>query len=340
MKSIDTVARPGSPDSFVHEAFLYGSDDEALSVAVPFLRDAREHGEAAIVDVDDHKADLIRNELGQHADGVEFVGGRWYTNPASAIRQYLQCFESLLADGSRTIRKLAQLPPTAINGSWHAWKRYEAVINVAFAEHPVRGICLFDRATIPAEVVDDVLCTHPRLTTPPGPHAANERYTHPRDWLSQLPHPPLHDAERTAPLVELVDVLPHDARAAIAPLAVGLSDGDRDGLLTCASELVSNAILHGAPPVTIRAWRDHGSVIVTVDDCGSGIDDPFLGLIPPTRQMGAGGLGLWIAHQLCSDVAVMRTPDGFRVRIVGGGTGHGQTRSAAARQHGSWRGGP
>ena len=317
-------ARPdGSPDTssgrFVHEAFLYQSDDEVLDVLVPFLREALERGDAAVVDLDDRKANLLRRELGRHAHDVTFIGGRWYTNPASAIREYVRLFESLVADDDgRSIRFVGELPGTATNGSWPSWRRYESAINVAFDELPVWSICLFDRSTLPSGVLTDVLCTHPQLTTPSGPHTANELYTHPREWLTRLSPRPHCEVERTAPHVELVDPAPHAARAAIAALADGLSDSDRDGLLVGVSEVVSNAILHGEGPATLRAWAGDGYVVATVDDRGTGVADPLVGLVPQRREIGAGGLGLWLTHQLCDDVALMQHRDGFRVRLVAG----------------------
>lgn len=310
-------------DRFVHAAYLYESDDEVLSFLVPFIREAHEHGDAALVHLDDRKTNLLRGELGPDADDVEFIGGRWHTNPASAIREYARRFESLLAKGDvRAIRSVGELPPTAMNGAaWQAWRRYEAAINVAFSELPVWGVCLFDRATTPPEVVADVLCTHPQLTTPFGPHTANDIYAHPRDWLIGLPPPPLYEVERTTPHVELVDAVPHDARAAIALLAEGLSARDRDGLLIGVSEVVTNARSHGVPPVTLRGWATDDHVVVTVDDAGPGIDDPFAGLIAQRREAGAGGRGLWMTHQVCADVALMNNSDGFRVRLVAGTLG-------------------
>lgn len=316
---------------FVHEACLYESEDEVLSVIVPFIREAVEHGEAAVVDVDDHKKSLLRSELGPHADHVTFVDRPLYTNPASAIREYVRLFESLVSDGALGIRSVGELPVSAANGSWHAWRRYEAAINVAFADLPVWGICLFDRSTFRPGAVADVLCTHPHLATPGALPAANDLYTDPSDWLTQLPPPPRYDVEHTDPLVELVNPAPHDARAAVAPLAEGLSTSDQDGLLGGVSELVSNALDHGEPPVTLRAWSTPGSVVVTVDDCGAGIDDPLAGLIAPTREMGTGGLGLWITRQLCNDVAVMNLPDGFRVRLVAGSNIDDPSRQAPTR---------
>lgn len=313
-----TVRSLATRDRFVHAACLYDSDDEVLSVIVPFLREAGELGEAAVVDVDDHKTNLLRRALGPHAGHVTFVDRPVYTNPASAIREYQRLFESLVADGACGIRTVGELPLSATNGSWHAWRRYEAAINVAFADLSVWAICLFDRTTLAPGAVADVLCTHPRLATPGALQAVNGLYTDPGDWLTHLAPPPPHDLEHTPPVVELVDAAPHDARAAVAPLAESLSTSDQDGLLGGVSELVSNAITHGEPPVTLRAWSTPGSVVVTVDDCGAGIDDPLAGLMAPTREMGTGGLGLWITRQLCSDVAVMNVPDGFRVRIIAG----------------------
>ena len=321
-----------SIDRLVHEAYLYQSDDELLGVLVPFLREGQERGDAAIVDLDDRKTDLLRSELGPHAADVEFVGGCSYTNPASAIREHVRRFESLVAVGEvRTIREVSELPPTAMNGSWHAWRRYEAAINVAFNDLPIWRICLFDRTTLPRDVVSDVLCTHPRLTTPRGAHAANELYVQPRQWLMELPLPLQYEVERTAPLVTLVNAAARDARAAIAPLAEVLSAIDRDGLLVGVSEVVSNALAHGEPPVTLRAWASDDEVLVTVDDCGPGIDDPFAGLVVECRDMGAGGRGLWMAHQLCGDVALMNHSDGFRVRLVAGGTGTPRDFATASR---------
>lgn len=308
-----------SRDGFVHEACLYQSDDQVLSLLVPFLREAHEHGEAAVVDLDARKTDLLRSEMGSDAGDVEFVEGRWYTNPATAIRGYLLCFESLVAqDDIRAIRAVGELPPSALNGSWHAWRRYEAAINVAFEQLPVWGICLFDGNAVSPEVASDVVCVHRHLVTPPGTRVLNELFVDPRDWIAQLPPPPRYEVQRTTPGLELVNPEPHDARTAIGPLASELSANDRGALLAGVSEIVSNATAHGEPPVTLRAWARPGYVIVTVDDSGPGIHDPFAGLISMGREMGAGGLGLWITHQLCSDVTLVNTVDGFQVRLVGG----------------------
>lgn len=94
---------------------------------------------------------------------------------------------------------------------------------------------------------------------------------------------------------------------------------DIDALTIGVSEVVTNAIVHGEPPVEVRAWEDHDRVVVTVDDAGPGPRDPFVGLVPPGDEV-AGGRGLWITHQLCDDVEMTSSPDGFTIRLVAGRT--------------------
>jgi hypothetical protein len=58
-------------------------------------------------------------------------------------------------------------------------------------------------------------------------------------------------------------------------------------------------------------------VVVDVSDAGAGPDDPFAGLLP--RADGEpGGLGLWLAHQLCSHVTMRRTGGRFTVALTAG----------------------
>jgi len=58
-------------------------------------------------------------------------------------------------------------------------------------------------------------------------------------------------------------------------------------------------------------------LVVAVTDAGFGPLNPFVGLIPADDVPEAtGGLGLWLAHQMCSYVSLTRGPDGFTVRLL------------------------
>ena len=73
-------------DPFRHEALLYAGDDELVSAVSAFVRDGRAAGEPTLVLVGARKLDLLREELGDEADGAHFADiaavGR---NPARII---------------------------------------------------------------------------------------------------------------------------------------------------------------------------------------------------------------------------------------------------------------
>ena len=124
--------------------------------------------------------------------------------------------------------------------------------------------------------------------------------------------------ESTTPVVDLTDPEPVAARRATRHLVAdgGLSREAEEGLVGAVSEVVTNAEIHGRPPVRMLGWVRSGEAVITVTDCGDGPDDAEAGLRPATRDRGQGGFGLWLAHQLCSEVVMGRHHDGFTVRLV------------------------
>ena len=84
------------------------------------------------------------------------------------------------------------------------------------------------------------------------------------------------------------------------------------------SEVVTNAIQYGRPPVTLRLWAALDRMVVTVKDRAQGPADPYVGLVPkPDASYGHGGLGLWLVHQLVA-VTYGHDPDGFTVHLLAG----------------------
>jgi signal transduction histidine kinase len=76
---------------------------------------------------------------------------------------------------------------------------------------------------------------------------------------------------------------------------------DAQGFDRIVSNLLTNAVRHGAPPIVISARRIDGDFELCIEDHGPGVPDTFLGSMfdPFTRGMGATegvGLGLSIAH--------------------------------------------
>ena len=84
--------------------------------------------------------------------------------------------------------------------------------------------------------------------------------------------------------------------------------------------MTSNAIRHGAPPVSLRLWTAGDRVVCTIEDGGPGWDDPFAGYGPAHGEdLSRGGMGLWLARQLCDHVDIAGDPargGGVRVRLT------------------------
>ena len=103
-----------------------------------------------------------------------------------------------------------------------------------------------------------------------------------------------------------------------SPLPRGrVPDTVLDSLLVGTSEAVTNALLYGDPPVTVRIWATPDRVVVHVHDHGPGPANPLAGLIPPSSRVEDAELGLWLTHQRDIDVALIYD-DGFTVRLCGG----------------------
>jgi anti-sigma regulatory factor (Ser/Thr protein kinase) len=332
-----------------HEAVLYDSDEEFLGVVVPFLREGAALGEPCLVALGASTTGLVRAAVGD-TTGLRFLDDR-YDRPASVIRSNRTLFAAQVADGASRIRVASEVPHPGVGAPWEGWARYEAAVNHAYAEFPLWGLCAYDTRITPGPVLDDVARTHPYLAAADGPRI-NPRYQDPAAFLTQRP-PSRGDPVETAspPMIDLMDPTPAAARNAAYtagmsrpdpvrphtvrhdPIAPGapqveapqptapwgetpqLDATDVEHLVFAVSEAVTNALIHGRPPVRFRLWTAPDRIVATVTDRGNGPPDPFAGLLPITDTCSA-GLGLWLTHQLCSHVILDTTDEGFTIRLV------------------------
>jgi anti-sigma regulatory factor (Ser/Thr protein kinase) len=241
-----------------------------------------------------------------------------YARPASAIRAYRDLLAAFVAAGATQIRIVGDLAPVTFGATWDWWARYESAINHAYDDFPLWSMCAYDIRLTPPGVLTDVARTHPRTAALDGRHPRSDTYTDPVAYLSEDRAVPPDPLQATAPALELLAPLPVDARRAVRGLNDGRLDIDRvDDLVVAVSEVVTNALRHGRPPVVLRAWRGADRLVVTVSDGGSGPKDPFAGLLPAGNGS-AGGRGLWISHQSCDHVTARRTPEAFTIRLTAG----------------------
>lgn len=298
---------------YFHETAFYGSDDDFLTIVVPFLDGGVAAGEPVLVACRPEGERLVRDAVAD-ASGLVFLPGvTQYERPSDAILAYRRLFAGYA--GAAQIRVLGEVPHPGTGAAWNWWSRYEAAMNEVFAEVPLWGLCPYDLRTTPAAVLADVLSTHRYVAGVAGEHVSNPRYR--SSW--ELPSGGPTALEAGPPVVELVDPMPVEARRAVAGACAGsrLSRDEVDDLVYAASEAVTNAHCHGKPPVRLRVWLDSTHVLVAVGDGGEGPSSPAAGLVPTDRTTSA-GVGLWLTHRTCRDVTMSKDPDGYTIRVTAG----------------------
>jgi len=113
---------------------------------------------------------------------------------------------------------------------------------------------------------------------------------------------------------------PYHARLACRPTA----------LRRAVTNLIDNAVMHGAPPVTVTLSEEPDAVLIDVADLGRGVPpedhdrvlQPFVRLeASRNRETGGTGLGLTIARGIIhahggSMTLINNRPRGFQVRLL------------------------
>lgn len=143
------------------------------------------------------------------------------------------------------------------------------------------ALCLYDTRITHASVIDAVERSHRFIVTADRGRQPSAWYETPDKFVAGPT--PLDPLESTSPALTLTDPTPKAARRAIADLGRPLLDvAVLDDLVLAVGETVSNAVLHGMPPVTVRAWIASDRLVTTVHDTGPGPNDVLAGLRPTT----------------------------------------------------------
>lgn len=303
-----------------HGAAVTGSDAEVRDVAVGYLDEGLHQGDLIAMSCRPEITDVVLEALGGRLRRVEndprlsLLGNR-APDALGVCDGYVA-----RAGGSRSgrLRILAAVDFGDDPADWREGQRFESVTNLVFGAAPVSTLCLYDRRYLPGAVVRSAAVTHPLLVEG-GRWTDSPRFQDPRTFVPSLPLPrePVEDA-RPVLVVEDAATLAGLRHAIGAVLDRVVTDRDqREDALLAAAEIAANAFRHGVPPVSTRVWADDRTLVVTIDDRGSGFADPLAGFQPAHGpDLGRGGMGLWLARKLFDHVDLLPGPDGLTVRLA------------------------
>jgi anti-sigma regulatory factor (Ser/Thr protein kinase) len=309
----------GSVDGYIHDALLYDSVGELTGVAAPFLLEGLAAGDAAVIAAGARTTSVVTEAVDGdprvHVLGRSDVYGARTPAAITAIRRLA---ERSAAEGIGRVRVVGEVDFGRTQRDWLEWQRYEAVINVALAPWPLWGLCVFDAQRLPEQVLVSALRTHPNLVTPEG-RASNPLFGDPVRYLRSLPVPP-EPLESTPPRLAAWDVSDFIGLRHAVAAELATSDASREVLgdfLIAVDEMTSNAVRHGQPPIDVALWISSDRLVCTIRDRGRGWDDPLAGYDPAHGgDLSRGGMGLWLARQLCDHVDITHPGEGVSVRLT------------------------
>jgi anti-sigma regulatory factor (Ser/Thr protein kinase) len=293
-----------------HNLFFYSLDDGFVERVAPFLAEGLREHEAVVGVVDPRKRALLTEALGELAPRIDWIDrDAYYTRPEDALAGYDAQVRRYLRNGAPRVRVFGELPICRSREESDTWILYEAILNPAFAEHPVTIVCGVDAREQNDEVLSGSLHTHPR--------AMNDRWTDipyyhdPREVVrARTPAPAdVNGLTRLRPDADARE-LRERLRAEMAE--AGVADADAREMVVATGEVLANAHRYGGGVRALRAGPIGERFVCEVADHGPGLDDPLAGYLPPRPGSGA---GLWVARQLTRRLEMISTGRGLTTRL-------------------------
>lgn len=295
-----------------HDALLYASDTELIETIVPFVYAGLSAGDVILVYGDGLQLTVLREALGDDP-AIQFADADGlHQNLAATLQSYQQMFDHDTGTVPRGIRSTGPAPLDDDPAANADWIRYEALVNHVLAPYPFQAICTYDTRTQPADRVASARRTHPHVRWA-GSRVCSPGYLEPAEVLLQIGPATPPPVEATAPALQIEDgrdlaAVRHELYLAVHDS--GLPAESADDFLAAVNEVLVNALQHGQDPVTVRLWCRSDRVHCAVSDAGGGISDPLAGYTSPHSVTEPGGIGLWMARQLCDQLAIGPAFDG------------------------------
>ena len=177
-------AAPTTPDLFEHRLFTYGSEDEFLTSAVPYLVAGVEQAHGVLAVTTPTVTESLRDTLVDHREHIEFADWEdWYRSPQDALRRYGAFVAEKCEAGAVWITVVAEAGWSGQSeAEVAAWTRYESLVNLTFASSPATIVCTYDERRYSPEAIAEAHQTHPEVLH--GDVAVtSEAYRTPADFL-------------------------------------------------------------------------------------------------------------------------------------------------------------
>jgi transcriptional regulator with XRE-family HTH domain len=148
-----------------HAALLYGTDQEFLGAAAPFLEEGIERDEAAFAVTSKANIDLLREALGPKSQRVEFAeAAQMYDEPGTTLGAYRSFIMDQLESGRPWVRIVGEpVWSGRSDEETRNWTRYESLINLALETAPASILCPYDERSVPPKILADAKRTHPEI---------------------------------------------------------------------------------------------------------------------------------------------------------------------------------
>jgi anti-sigma regulatory factor (Ser/Thr protein kinase) len=295
-----------------HTTLLYDGDRHYAEEAGGFLRAGLERGHRALVMAPESRVDAIRTELGRDADEVAVVDHAVaYAPQWNAYRVLLDFVSAAPGVRSRVIAEQPLANRTSVE--LVDYRRLESAANLVFAEQPVDLLCPYD-VGLPGHLIDIALDAHDGVLGD-GCVAPNARFRDPWAVLADL------SVAARPPADAMTLDCSHHSDVALVRVLVRARGADLDldrgvvaDLELAVTEVLTNALVHGSPPVLVHVYDEDPTWVWHVQDGGALPLDPLAGLLPPAGPA-EHGYGLWLARQLVAAVDVGCDDTGTHVRL-------------------------
>ncbi|MET7701859.1 MEDS domain-containing protein [Streptomyces sp. NPDC005485] len=299
---MSTPQPPLQHSEFDHRMAVFGSDDEWIAAALPFLEEglAAPQEPPPTVIAAPAKLDLLRDALGADAKAMTFIPHTdWYAgSAANAVSQSAGYLAAHAGPGGRI--HLLMEPDWSGRAGRSAretaeWIRYESLANLLFAPFRTTALCAYDTRTAGSAIVDAARRAHPDTPV----------YEAPARLVGELDALPLPPPPPGADLLETPD--PEAVRA--WAVARGLAPAEAGLFAAAVAEAAPGPLADGA-----LLWGDAPACVCELRTAAR-VDDPLAGFVPPATAELEPGQGLWFTRQVCAYVDIRDRGEGSAIRI-------------------------